>query len=164
MRILDRPSPHHEPRRTGPVDILLIHYTERDLAESLRLLTEGEVSVHWLIDEDGTVYRMVPEDRRAWHAGVSAWEGESDINSRSIGIELVNLGDHSYAEPQIDALIVLAREIMARHPIPPERVLGHEDVAPGRKVDPGPLFPWDRLVAEGIAVRPGSGRPSGVGV
>jgi len=153
--IVDHPSPNHGPRRTGPVDILLIHYTVTDLEESLRLLTEGAVSVHWLIAEDGTVYRMVPEDRRAWHAGVAVWEGETDINSRSIGIELVNPGDRPFAEPQIVSLLGLAREIMSRHPIPPERVLGHSDVAPGRKQDPGPFFPWDRLVAEGIARRPG---------
>ena len=118
----------------------------------------AKVSAHYTIDEDGTVYAHVPEARRAWHAGVSFWAGESDINARSIGIELVNPG-HEYGyrafpEAQIAALIALCHGILARHPIPPARVLGHSDVAPARKEDPGELFPWARLAKAGIGLWP----------
>src|SRR3546814_9814920 len=106
------------------------------------------------VDEDGTVYRLVAEERRAWHAGVSAWRGARDVNSRSIGIELVNPGHEwgyrPFPEPQMAALIELARGILARHPIPARNVVGHSDVAPARKCDPGELFDWQRLAAAGI--------------
>src|SRR5262249_47931980 len=118
----------------------------------------SRVSAHYCVDEDGTVYRLVPEERRAWHAGVSFWAGARDINARSIGIELANPG-HScgyrpFPEAQMQALEELARGILARHPIPPHRVLGHSDVAPARKIDPGELFDWRRLARAGIGLWP----------
>jgi len=128
-------------------------------------MTDGEarVSAHYMIDEDGTIYALVPEDRRAWHAGVAAWAGEVDINSVSLGIELVNPGHATpgyaggyrpFPEPQMIALERLAGEIVARHRIPPGRVLGHSDVAPARKTDPGELFDWERLARAGIGLMP----------
>jgi N-acetylmuramoyl-L-alanine amidase len=120
----------------------------------------AKVSAHYCIDEDGTLYRLVPEDKRAWHAGVACWAGAGDINARSIGIELVNpgheFGYRPFPEVQMETLIDLAREILARHPIPPRRVLGHADVAPLRKEDPGELFDWARLAAAGIGLWPGT--------
>jgi N-acetylmuramoyl-L-alanine amidase len=160
--MIDRPSPNHDARPAGqPIDILLLHYTDMpSAAAALSRLTDpaARVSAHYCIDEDGTIYRLVPERRRAWHAGLSSWAGACDINSRSIGIELVNPG-HScgyrpFPEAQMRALEDLARGILARHPIPPRRVLGHSDVAPARKVDPGGLFDWQRLARAGIGVWP----------
>lgn len=162
MHLVDRPSPNHDARPDGQaVDILLLHYTDMASAEAaLARMTDpaSRVSAHYCIDEDGTVYRLVPEERRAWHAGVSFWAGARDINARSIGIELVNPG-HScgyrpFPEAQMRALEVLARGILAHHPIPPHRVLGHSDVAPVRKVDPGELFDWRRLARAGIGLWP----------
>jgi len=116
------------------------------------------VSAHYVVDEDGTVWRLVDEARRAWHAGRAFWAGERDVNSHSIGIELVNPGhEHGYRpfpEAQIAALEALAHDVLARHKIPPGRVLGHSDVAPQRKQDPGELFPWPRLAAAGIGLWP----------
>jgi N-acetylmuramoyl-L-alanine amidase len=160
--IIERPSPSHDARPAGKaVDILLLHYTGmRDAASALERLTdrESKVSSHYLIDEDGTAYRLVAESRRAWHAGVSFWAGERDINGISIGIELVNpgheFGYRAFPQPQMAALIELARAILARHPISPARVLGHCDVAPTRKIDPGELFDWRGLAAAGIGLWP----------
>jgi N-acetylmuramoyl-L-alanine amidase len=161
-RFLDRPSPNHDARPADQtVDILLLHYTDMESAEAAlaRLCDPGaRVSAHYCVDEDGTVYRLVGEDRRAWHAGAASWAGASDINARSIGIELVNPG-HScgyrpYPEAQMAALIGLAKAVLARHPIPPARVLGHSDVAPARKQDPGELFDWRALAAAGIGLWP----------
>jgi N-acetylmuramoyl-L-alanine amidase len=160
--IVDRPSPNFNERREGaPVDILVLHYTGMPTAEgALKRLCDAaaKVSAHYTIDEDGTIYRHVAEEKRAWHAGVSFWAGEREINARSIGIELVNpgheFGYRAFPEAQITALIELARGIVRRHPIPPLRVLGHSDVAPKRKIDPGELFPWPRLAAEGVGVWP----------
>jgi N-acetylmuramoyl-L-alanine amidase len=163
MKVIDRPSPNHNARPDGQaVDILLLHYTGMETAEAAlgRLLDPAaQVSAHYFIEEDGGVTRLVPEDRRAWHAGVALWGGASDINGRSIGIELVNPG-HEYGyrpfpEAQMAALIDVASGILARHPIPPGRVLGHSDVAPPRKEDPGELFDWARLAAAGIGLWPG---------
>ena len=162
MKVIDRPSPNHDARPDGqPVDILLLHYTDMESAEAaLARMTDAaaRVSAHYCVDEDGTVYRLVPEERRAWHAGVSFWAGARDINARSIGIELVNPG-HScgyrpFPEAQMQALEELARGILARHPIPAHRVLGHSDVAPARKIDPGELFDWRRLARAGIGIWP----------
>jgi N-acetylmuramoyl-L-alanine amidase len=160
--IVDRPSPNFNERRQGaPVDILVLHYTGMPTAEgALKRLCDAaaKVSAHYTIDEDGTVYRHVAEEKRAWHAGASFWAGERDINARSIGIELVNpgheFGYRDFPEPQIVALIELAQGIVKRHAIPPKRVLGHSDVAPKRKIDPGEKFPWPRLAAAGIGVWP----------
>ena len=160
--IVERPSPNFNERREGaPIDILLLHYTGMPTAEGAlaRLCDpEAKVSAHYTIDEDGTIYRHVAEAKRAWHAGASCWAGAHDINGRSIGIELVNpgheFGYRDFPEAQIAALIELAQGIVKRHPIPPKRVLGHSDVAPLRKVDPGEKFPWPRLAAAGIGVWP----------
>ncbi len=120
---------------------------------------EAEVSAHWLVHEDGLTEALVPEDRRAWHAGAGSWQGCEDVNSRSIGIELANPGDRPFPEPQMAALEALLRGIMARWPIGPEGVIGHSDMAPGRKIDPGPRFDWRRLALQGLAVWPeGEGR------
>lgn len=117
----------------------------------------AEVSAHYLIGEDGTVEALVPEAARAWHAGAGAWGAVSDVNSRSIGIELANPGDAPFPAPQMTALEVLLAGVMARWQVPPERVIGHSDMAPGRKRDPGPRFDWRRLAVEGMAVWPGQG-------
>lgn len=160
--MIPRPSPNHDARRAGlGVDLLLIHYTGTARAEeSLERLCDPveRLSAHYLIDETGTVYALVAEDRRAWHAGVSWWAGESDINGCSIGIELANpgheFGYRPFPEAQMAALEALAPDILARHAIPPRRVLGHSDVAPARKKDPGELFDWARLAARGIGLWP----------
>jgi N-acetylmuramoyl-L-alanine amidase len=161
--LIDRPSPNHDERPAGqPIDILLLHYTGMQSAEvALARLCDGQarVSAHYLIDEDGSCYRLVREERRAWHAGVSSWASSSDVNGRSIGIELVNpgheFGYRPFAERQMVRLEKLCRTILARHAIPPQRVLGHSDVAPLRKRDPGELFDWRRLARAGIGLWPG---------
>jgi N-acetylmuramoyl-L-alanine amidase len=160
MRLLDRASPNHGPRpAAGSIDILLIHYTGMPSAEAAlgRLCDPAaEVSAHYLVTEDGTIWRLVDEARRAWHAGSAHWAGERDINSRSIGIELANPGhEHGYRpfpEPQLAALERLGRDILARHAIPAARILGHSDVAPQRKEDPGELFPWERMARAGLGL------------
>lgn len=160
--MIESPSPNHDARPAGgPIDILLLHYTGMPTAaEALARMRDpaAKVSAHYMIDEDGTTHRLVAEERRAWHAGEACWAGARDINARSIGIELVNpgheFGYRPFPEPQMAALIPLAKEILSRHPIPPARVLGHADVAPLRKEDPGELFDWQRLAAEGIGVWP----------
>ncbi|MBK1696490.1 N-acetylmuramoyl-L-alanine amidase [Rhodovibrio salinarum] len=159
---VDHPSPNHEPRPDGvAVDILLLHYTGMltGTAALDRLCQpEAKVSAHYLIEEDGQIVRLVPEDRRAWHAGVACWAGQTNINDRSIGIELVNpgheFGYRAFPEAQMAALIELSQAIRTRHPIPSHRVLGHSDVAPARKQDPGELFDWPRLADYGLGVWP----------
>lgn len=162
MRLIDSPSPNHGPRAAeAPVDMLILHYT--GMATAAAALTrlrdpEAQVSAHYLIEEDGAVHALVPEDRRAWHAGVAEWAGETDINSRSIGIELVNpgheFGYRAFPEAQMAALEGLAQDILARRRIPKHRILGHSDVAPRRKADPGELFDWPRLARAGIGLWP----------
>jgi N-acetylmuramoyl-L-alanine amidase len=150
MRRIDMPSPNHDDRGTAALDMLVLHYTGMQTAKAaLERLCDpvAKVSAHYTIDEDGTVYAHVPEARRAWHAGVSSWAGETDINARSIGIELINPG-HEYGyrdfpDAQIAALITLCH-----------RILGHSDVAPARKEDPGERFPWQRLAKAGIGFWP----------
>lgn len=153
------PSPNHEDRLIGPCDMIILHYTGMDTADgACRWLCnpESKVSAHYLVDEAGHVTQMVTEGKRAWHAGVSCWGGETDINSRSIGIEIHNLGPDSpspeFPEAQIAGVIRLLREILSRHEVPPANILAHSDVAPGRKIDPGPYFPWGHLAAEGIGL------------
>ena len=141
------------------VDMLLLHYTgmSSGAAAQERLCDpEAKVSSHYIVHEDGLIIQLVDESRRARHAGVSSWHGLTDINSLSVGIEIVN-GGHDYhcppfPDPQIDAVIRLCRDIQSRWPIPQSRVLGHSDVAPDRKRDPGERFPWDRLYREGIGL------------
>ena len=116
-----------------------------------------EVSAHYLIDGAGRVEALVPEDRRAWHAGAGSWGGRGDVNSRSIGVELDNDGRSPFPEPQIAALVALLAEGLGRHGLGPEAVIGHSDMAPGRKVDPGPLFPWAALARAGVSIWPEGG-------
>ena len=152
----------------GAIDTLILHYTGMpSAAAALARLCDptAKVSAHYLIDEDGTVTALVPESRRAWHAGVSAWQGRTRLNDSSIGIELVNPGHEwgyrPFPDVQYAACIELCRALVARWPIPPRRVLAHSDVAPARKQDPGELFDWARLAAAGIGLWPelGAGRP-----
>ena len=159
---IEHASPNFDVRKTS-IDMLLVHYTGMKTAEdSLARLCDGagdnRVSAHYLIEEDGRIHRLVQEEDRAWHAGVSYWAGERDINSRSIGIELQNPGweydYHAFPEPQMKAFLDLAKDIVARHHISPFRVLGHSDVAPTRKQDPGELFDWRRLAEAGIGLWP----------
>lgn len=153
-----RPSPNVDARRDGKgADILLLHYTGMASAEAAcdRLChPDSKVSCHYLIDEQGGLVQMVGEDMRAWHAGQSFWGGETDINSRSIGIEIHNRGHEAdypdFPELQMEAVIALCRDILDRNPIAPERVLAHSDVAPRRKLDPGEKFDWRRLHEAGI--------------
>lgn len=158
LRIIDHPSPNFD-ERSGrrPVDMIVLHYTGmQSAAAALERLSdpEAKVSAHYMIDEDGTIYRLVPEGKRAWHAGVSFWRGVRDVNARSIGIELVNPGhEFGYREfpvVQIDALLVLLRDIATRHDVLPGNYVAHSDIAPSRKEDPGELFPWRRLHAAGF--------------
>lgn len=157
---IERPSPNHG-ERDGPPDMLLLHYTDMVRAEdAVALLRDPDagVSAHYVVAEDGRVWRLVDESRRAWHAGVAWWNGESDINSRSIGIEISNPGhSHGYRrfpEAQMLAVMALCRDILARRRIPAQRILGHSDVAPGRKIDPGHLFDWRTLARAGIGLFP----------
>ncbi len=163
--IRDRTSPNHDDRNGTAVDMLVLHYTDTpDTATALDLLTDPatKVSAHYLVDTDGRIYALVREDRRAWHAGVASWRGVADINACSIGIELQNRGHSSagpdgpepYPDAQIAALVRLARDIRSRHDIPDHRILGHSDVAPLRKQDPGAHFPWSRLAEAGIGLWP----------
>lgn len=153
-----QPSPNHGERVevTAP-DAIILHYTgmgSADSALSWLCNPESQVSSHYFVFEDGRVIQMVPEGRRAWHAGKSFWAGATDLNSRSIGIEIANGGHPAglpeFPEPQINAVIELCRDCGARWSIAPERVLGHSDIAPVRKVDPGEKFPWDILSQQGI--------------
>jgi N-acetylmuramoyl-L-alanine amidase len=152
------PAANAEERRNGrAVDMLLLHYTgmaSADAACELLCSDQSGVSCHYLVDEDGTIIQMVGEELRAWHAGVSSWKGETDTNSRSIGIEIQNpghkLGYCDFPEPQMAAVVALCRDILSRHAIPPQNVLAHSDVAPGRKIDPGERFDWARLHRQGI--------------
>jgi N-acetylmuramoyl-L-alanine amidase len=152
------PAANVEPRRGGrPVDMLLLHYTGMKSAEAACAFlcsADSRVSCHYLVDEDGAITQMVGEELRAWHAGLSCWKGETDTNSRSIGIEIHNpghrLGYRDFPERQMAAVIALSADILSRHAIPPAHVLAHSDVAPGRKIDPGERFDWALLHRHGI--------------
>ncbi len=147
-------------RREGySTDLLLLHYTgmeNGEAAEDWLCREDSGVSCHYLVHEDGTVVQMVAEDKRAWHAGKSSWQGIADINSRSIGIEIVNPGHgenyQDFPGPQISTVIALSKDIIERHHIPAQHVLGHSDVAPGRKLDPGEKFPWQQLHKNGVGL------------
>ncbi len=162
MRVTDAPSPNHDGRPDGaPVDMLILHYTGmRSGAAAIDRLCDpaAKVSAHYVVEEDGRVFRLVPESRRAWHAGISHWRGASGVNARSIGIEVVNPGhEHGYrpfAALQMAALCDLCLGILARHPIPAWNVVGHSDVAPDRKEDPGEFFDWEGLAAHGVGLWP----------
>ncbi len=154
-------SVNHDSR----IQFVILHYTNASLERSLALLTHGEVSSHYLIGDDrnATIYQLVDENRRAWHAGESQWEGRTWLNSSSIGIEIVNPGYtdtptgrvwHPYSEAQVQGLILLLQDIAKRNNIQPRHIIGHSDIAPLRKLDPGPLFPWKRLADAGLGVWP----------
>ncbi len=149
------PSPNFGPRRQGRAPALIVlHYTAMETAAAaLERLCDPvhEVSAHYLIGKDGRLWQLVAEDQRAWHAGAGEWAGQGDVNSRSIGIELDNRGTHPFPEPQMRCLEGLLGQIMTRWRIPPEGVIGHSDMAPGRKLDPGPRFDWQRLSRGGLA-------------
>jgi N-acetylmuramoyl-L-alanine amidase len=181
LQIRERLSPNFD-ARTRPIDLVVLHYTGMADAETaLRRLTDPEpvagkypgpwqadtidpaaplprVSAHYVLDEAGVAHRVVPEEHRAWHAGVSSWEGEGDVNSRAIGIEIAN-GGHDFGLPdfpdaQIESLIALLRDILQRWKLDPSRVVAHSDVAPERKLDPGEKFPWRRLAEAGVSIWP----------
>jgi N-acetylmuramoyl-L-alanine amidase len=181
LNIRERPSPNHdsrgEPPNMRPINMLVLHYTGMpSAAAALDRLCDpaARVSAHYLVEEDGTPWRLVPEARRAFHAGVSCWQGERDLNFVSIGVEIVNPGHEwgyrPFPEPQMLAVERLCRDILSRHRIPPYRVVGHSDIAPDRKADPGELFDWLRLAGAGIGLWPPPGpgllrrRGRGVGV
>lgn len=155
---------HSAHAQDSRVQYVILHYTSSNAARALNTLTRGEVSSHYLInDNPPTIYRLVDEDRRAWHAGDSSWQGRTWLNASSIGIEIVHPGYRDSPEgrhwypwnlQQIEQLIPLLQDILQRHNLPPERVIGHSDVAPQRKLDPGPLFPWQQLADAGVAIWP----------
>ncbi len=160
MQMIEAPSPNFNDRRL-PISLVVVHYTGMKTgAEALARLRDpaAQVSAHYMIEEDGRLFRLVPEDKRAWHAGVSHWAGVDDVNSASIGIELVNPGHEwgyrPFPDAQINTLSQLLQEIFARHELGPEALVGHDEVAPGRKQDPGELFPWPHLAQQGLAVWP----------
>lgn len=148
--------------QSSRVQYVILHYTSADLPRSLQLLTRGQVSSHYLISDGSRprIYRLVDEDRRAWHSGDSSWQGRTWLNASSIGIEIVHPGYtedasgqriwHPYPQAQIELLIELLKDIQKRHDLPVDSVIGHSDVAPQRKVDPGPQFPWQQLAEAGL--------------
>ena len=155
----ETPSPNWNERML-PISMVVLHYTGMETAEAAleRLCDpEAQVSAHYCIEEDGTVHRLVREERRAWHAGKSFWRGITDVNSASIGIELVNpgheFGYRPFPDEQMAALLPLLSDMVQRHDIPRANVVGHSDIAPARKEDPGELFDWDLLAAHRLALR-----------
>ena len=181
LAIRERPSPNHSDRGAAPnarpINMLVLHYTGMQSAAAAldRLCDQAaRVSSHYLVEEDGTMWRLVSEARRAFHAGVSCWQGEADLNWVSIGVEIVNPGHEwgyrPFPEPQMAAVELLCRDILSRHSIPPYRIVGHSDIAPDRKSDPGELFDWPRLARAGIGLWPPAARDAverrgrGVGV
>jgi len=160
--IIPRPSPNHDARPAGtPIDTLVLHYTGMPggAAAIARLRDpEATVSAHYVVEEDGAIYALVPEERRAWHAGISHWRGETALNGRSIGIEIVNPGHEwgyrDFPALQMAAVCELSLEILGRHLIPQRNIVGHSDIAPDRKQDPGELFDWEGLAANGVGLWP----------
>jgi len=155
-------SPNFDERGEGVlIDMLILHYTGMESGDVAlaRLCDESaKVSAHYFVDEDGSVLKLVDEEKRAWHAGVANWRGHSNINQRSIGIEIVNpgheFGYRDFTDAQMSSVVSLCKDILSRHPIPARNVVGHSDVAPARKSDPGELFDWRRLAGEGVGVWP----------
>src|ERR1700722_8723975 len=158
MTYIDAPSPNFD-ARTAPPAMVVVHYTGMPTGEeALARLRDpaAKVSAHYLIEEDGRAFALVPEERRAWHAGISYWKGESNLNGAAIGVELVNPGTdwgyRPFPDAQIAALIELLGEIRSRWSVPDTRILGHSDIAPDRKLDPGELFPWRCLAEAGFGL------------
>lgn len=158
MQVFETPSPNFD-ERDRAIDLIILHYTGMkscDAAITRLRDPDAKVSAHYVVDEDGRVFRLVSEEKRAWHAGVSSWQGDTAINARSIGIEIVNpgheFGYRVFPDAQINAVILLMKDINERHAISPKHVLAHSDVAPARKEDPGEKFPWATLAAQGLAV------------
>ena len=158
MDLIERASPNHNERQL-PVSMVVLHYTGMPTAEAAldkMCSEEGGVSAHYCITEDGTIYRLVDEEHRAWHAGKSYWRGITDVNSASVGIEIVNpgheFGYRDFPDEQIAALIPLLSDIKNRHGISRGNIVGHSDIAPTRKVDPGEKFPWPALAKRRLAL------------
>jgi len=154
----ETPSPNFGERKL-PISMAVLHYTEMadaDAALQRMCDPQTQVSAHYLITQKGEIIRLVPEEKRAWHAGASYWRGQKDVNSASVGIELDHpghaLGYRAFAPAQIEALVPLLARIVKQYDIPRANIVGHSDVAPGRKIDPGELFPWDRLAQYGLAI------------
>ena len=166
LDIIQAPSANFN-ERLYPLDMLVLHYTGmKDGPSALARMQEDKeprVSAHYMVEEDGRVFALVPEDKRAWQAGRSWWRGDEDLNSRSIGIEIVNPGHEwgyrPFPEPQIAAVIELCQGILSRWSIPQNRIVAHSDIAPDRKEDPGELFPWKRFAEAGIGLWPEHARP-----
>lgn len=161
LPIRDLPSPNWDERDGAPIDMLILHYTGMQTAQAAidRLRDPAaQVSSHYVVDEYGSVIRLVPEDKRAWHAGISHWRGHAALNARSIGIEIVNPGHEwgyrDFPVLQMAAVCDLCLGILSRHPIPPRNVVGHSDVAPDRKQDPGERFDWRALAENGVGLFP----------
>ena len=163
MTEISAPSPNHD-ERAAPIELIVLHYTGmRTGDEALARMRDpaAKVSAHVMVETDGRVFRMVPDERRAWHAGAAEWRGRADVNARSLGIEIVNPGHEwgytAFPDAQVEAVIGLVADARGRHGIPPEGVIGHADVAPHRKEDPGEKFPWNRLAKAGHALPPWDG-------
>jgi len=162
--LIEAPSPNQDDRPDGaPVDMLVLHYTGmRSGAEAIDRLRDpaAKVSSHYVVEEDGAIFRLVPDHRRAAHAGISHWRGHTALNARSIGIEIVNPGHdwgyRAFPALQMAAVCDLCLDILARHPIPPRNVVAHSDIAPDRKQDPGELFDWEGLARNGVGLWPGT--------
>lgn len=162
MRLIERPTPFRSSREGTAIDMLVLHYTGTQTSEEALDILSGaagkEVSAHYTIDEDGSIYHHVPEDEKAWHAGISQWRGVYNVNASSIGIEIVNpgheFGYRAFPKSQMLAVAELSQAIIARHHIPARNVVGHSDVAPSRKEDPGELFDWPWLATQGVGLWP----------
>lgn len=165
MDVVHCPSPNFGPRRDlAGIHFVVLHYTAMDSAEAAldRLCDPiAEVSAHYLIGKDGTPYALVAEEQRAWHAGIGSWAGCNDVNSASIGIELDNDGSSPFSEPLMTTLETLLADIFRRHSLPAKSVIGHSDLAPSRKRDPGPFFDWQRLAKAGLSIWPEPGLGQG---
>jgi N-acetylmuramoyl-L-alanine amidase len=162
LEVVDRLSPNHGPRPApARIDTLVLHYTGMTTAAAAleRLCDpDARVSAHYVVEENGLIWRLVPENRRAFHAGLSCWERETDLNAISLGVEIVNPGHEwgyrPFPEAQMASVKALCGDLIARYPIPPHRIVGHSDIAPERKSDPGELFDWAGLARAGIAICP----------
>ena len=167
MSFIQAPSPNFD-ARVRPPDMIVLHYTGMPTGEAALAKMcdpDAKVSAHYMVEEDGRIFSLVPEERRAWHAGKSFWKGETDINAVSVGIEIVNpgheFGYRAFPDAQIAALIDLVADVRSRWTIPDARILGHADVAPDRKEDPGELFPWKQLAEAGHGLWVESGAAPG---